>query len=84
MHIRNSQYKSDLQPLDPDCSCYTCTHYSRAYLHHLDRCKEMLGARLNTLHNLTYYQRLMSNLRLAIEQGRLQAFAHQFLGEFSL
>lgn len=84
IRIRNSQYKNDLQPLDPDCSCYTCAHYSRAYLHHLDRCKEMLGARLNTLHNLTYYQRLMSDLRLAIEQGRLQQFAHQFLEESSL
>ncbi len=69
--IRNTIYKKDLQPLDPNCDCYTCHHYSRAYLHHLDKCKEILGARLNTIHNLRYYQNLMRNLRAAIEQGKL-------------
>jgi queuine tRNA-ribosyltransferase len=69
--IRNAIYKKDLQPLDPNCDCYTCHNYSRAYLHHLDKCKEILGARLNTIHNLRYYQGLMNNLRTAIEQNKL-------------
>ena len=72
--IRNSRYKTDEMPLDESCACYTCQHYSRAYLHHLDRCKEMLGARLNTIHNLHYYQDLMRQIRLAIEEDRLDSF----------
>lgn len=72
--IRNSEFKTDTSPLDPECDCYTCQHFSKSYLHHLDRCKEILGARLNTIHNLRYYQRLMSELRLAIEQGTLDTF----------
>ena len=78
LKLRNSRYRSDTGPLDPDCDCYTCRHFSRAYLHHLDKCKEMLGAQLNTLHNLRFYQNLMENLRQAIEQGRLSAFARGF------
>lgn len=74
VRIRNSQYKSDLAALDPVCDCYTCQNFTRAYLHHLDKCKEILGARLNTIHNLRYYQRLMFDLRTAIEQGRLTSF----------
>lgn len=74
VRIRNSQYKSDLNVLDPNCSCYTCAHYTRAYLHHLDKSHEILGARLNTIHNLHYYQQLMFDLRSAIEQGRLVDF----------
>ncbi|MBS0359123.1 MAG: tRNA guanosine(34) transglycosylase Tgt [Proteobacteria bacterium] len=74
IRIRNSTYKNDVSRLDPNCDCYTCENYSRAYLHHLDRCKEILGARLNTLHNLYFYQQLMRNLRKAIEQGKLHAF----------
>jgi len=74
VRIRNSQYKTDVRPLDENCDCYTCANFSRAYLHHLDRCKEMLGARLNTIHNLRYYQRLMFSLREAIEKGRLGDF----------
>ncbi|MGE3920013.1 MAG: tRNA guanosine(34) transglycosylase Tgt [Gammaproteobacteria bacterium] len=70
VRIRNSQYKTDLKSLDPQCLCYTCKNYTRAYLHHLDKCKEILGSRLNTIHNLHYYQNLMQNLRLAIEQGK--------------
>jgi queuine tRNA-ribosyltransferase len=58
--------------------CYTCRHYSRAYLHHLDRCNEILGARLNTIHNLRYYQRLMAGLRKAIEEGKLESFVTDF------
>ncbi len=71
VRIRNARYRSDEGPLDPRCDCYTCRHFSRAYLHHLDRCHEILGARLNTLHNLHYYQVLMRRLREAIAAGRL-------------
>ena len=73
VNIRNAQYADDLSPLDPDCDCYTCRHYSRAYLRHLEKCSEMLGPRLGTIHNLHYYQRLMADLRLAIEGGTLDA-----------
>ena len=79
LRLRNSRYRSDTSPLDPECDCYTCSNFSRAYLHHLDKCKEMLGSQLNTIHNLHYYQQLMSQLRGAIEQGRLSAFVSQFL-----
>ena len=79
LRLRNSRYRSDTSPLDPDCGCYTCSKFSRAYLHHLDKCKEMLGSQLNTIHNLHYYQQLMSQLRGAIEQGRLSDFVSQFL-----
>ena len=72
--LRNARYRDDLTPLDPDCGCYTCRHFTRAYLHHLQRVNEMLGARLNTLHNLHYYQELMAGLRAAIAEGRLGAF----------
>lgn len=75
VRIRNSQYKDDTRPLDTNCSCETCQHYSRSYLHHLQRTGEMLGARLNTVHNLHYYQQLMAGLRQAIENGTLSAFA---------
>jgi len=77
--IRNARYRDDERPLDPACDCETCRHYSRAYLHHLDRCNEMLGARLNTLHNLRYYLQLMARIREAIEQRRYAAFASAFL-----
>ena len=76
--LRNSANKTDIRPLDAACSCYTCQNYSRAYLHHLDKCNEILGARLNTLHNLTYYQDLMSALRAAIENRSLDAFRRDF------
>ncbi|HHJ39983.1 MAG: tRNA-guanine(34) transglycosylase [Methylothermaceae bacteria B42] len=76
--IRNSRFKEDTLPLDEACECYTCRHYSRAYLHHLDRCGEILGARLNTTHNLHYYQQLMRGLREAIEAGALEDFVQQF------
>ena len=76
--LRNSRYKNDTRPLDERCGCYTCQHYSRAYLHHLDKTKEMLGSRLNTIHNLYYYQELMKNLRAAIESNTLQPFADNF------
>jgi queuine tRNA-ribosyltransferase len=76
--IRNSQYEKDTRPLDEACDCYTCRNYSRAYLRHLDRSHEILGARLNTIHNLYYYQSLMRGLREAIEAGRLEEFVHEF------
>jgi queuine tRNA-ribosyltransferase len=78
MNIRNARYAEDTQPIDPDCACYTCRHYSRAYLRHLDRCGEMLGPRLATLHNLHYYLNLMAGLRAAIADGRLAAFRTGF------
>jgi queuine tRNA-ribosyltransferase len=74
--IRNSQYKMDTTALDPACDCYTCTNYSRAYLHHLDKCQEMLGAHLNTVHNLHFYQTWMASIRKAIEQDTLAEFAN--------
>jgi len=78
IRIRNSRYRDDLCSVDDQCACYTCRHYSRAYLHHLDRCNEILGARLNTIHNLHYYQELMAGLRAAIERGEFNLFAADF------
>jgi len=83
LRLRNSQYKSDIRPLDEDCSCYTCQHYSRAYLHHLHRCGELLGCQLSTIHNLAYYQDLMKDLRCAIETGTLQQFRTTFYQRIS-
>ena len=79
LRLRNARYRGDPAPLDPSCDCPACTGYSRAYLHHLDRCNEILGARLNTLHNLHYYLDLMRRLRAAIESGTLATFARDFL-----
>ncbi|ABE54687.1 queuine tRNA-ribosyltransferase [Shewanella denitrificans OS217] len=76
--IRNARHRDDTAPLDEKCDCYTCKNYSRAYLYHLDRCNEILGARLNTIHNLRYYQMLMEGLRGAIETGTLDAFVSDF------
>ncbi len=81
LRLRNKRYRNDGKPLDVNCNCYTCKNFSRAYLHHLDKCKEMLGAQLNTIHNLSYYQSLMSGLRGAIEKGRLTAFVNEFLAD---
>jgi len=78
VRIRNSCYKNDLSKLDALCDCYTCQHYSKAYLHHLDRCHEILGARLNTIHNIHYYQKLMQNLRQAISRHELTTFIKEF------
>ncbi len=78
VRIRNTRYTADPRPLDENCLCYTCRHYSRAYLKHLDRCGEILGARLNTIHNLYYYQQLMTELRGAISQGQLDDYAADF------
>ena len=78
IRIRNSRYRADTRPLDETCGCYTCRHYSRAYLRHLDRCHEILGARLNTMHNLHYYQELMGQLRAAIAEGPWESFVADF------
>ncbi len=80
--IRNSRYASDTLPLDEDCGCYTCRNYSRAYLRHLDKCGEILGARLNTIHNLYYFQDLMRQIRQSIEQNRFEVFARTFYARF--
>ncbi|NNJ98551.1 MAG: tRNA guanosine(34) transglycosylase Tgt [Gammaproteobacteria bacterium] len=78
LRIRNSRYQDDTGPVDANCRCYTCRHYSRSYLRHLDKCGEILGSRLNTIHNLHYYQDLMRDLRAAIEAQRFDAFADEF------
>ncbi len=78
INIRNAAHQQDTGPIDADCECYTCRNYSRAYLRHLDRCREILGSHLNTVHNLFFYQRLMGEIRAAIEAGRLDAYAADF------
>ncbi len=81
VRIRNASYRDDPRPLQEDCSCYTCRNYSRAYLRHLDTCREILGARLNTIHNLHFYLQLMQRIRTAIESGDFDEFARKFLAE---
>ncbi|MGP1871016.1 MAG: tRNA guanosine(34) transglycosylase Tgt [Arsenophonus sp.] len=76
--IRNAKYKLDTLPLDAYCDCYTCSNYTRSYLHHLDKCNEILGARLNTLHNLRYYQRLMFEIRKSIKKNKFKTFYLEF------
>lgn len=76
--IRNATHRYSMEPLDSECDCYTCRNFSRGYLHHLDKCGEMLGAQLNTIHNLRFYQKLMSDLRDAIANDRLEAFVATF------
>ena len=78
VRIRNSRYADDTRPLDESCGCYTCRHYSRAYLRHLDKCGEILGARLNTVHNLHFFQDLMRGMRGAIEAGEFESFRENF------
>ena len=76
--LRNAQYRDEVQPLDAACGCYTCRNFTRSYLHHLQKVNEILGARLNTWHNLHYYLELMQGLRGAIAEGRLAEFAAAF------
>ncbi len=78
VNIRNAVHQKDLGPIEAGCECYTCRHYSRAYLKHLDKCNEILGAHLNTVHNLFFYQRLMREIRAAIEADRLDAYTAEF------
>ena len=79
VRIRNRRYREDERPIDASCACHTCRHYSRAYLHHLDRCGEILGSRLATVHNLHFYQRLMAEVREAIAAGRFEPWRRAFL-----
>lgn len=76
--IRNARHRHDTGPVDPDCGCYCCQNFSRSYLHHLEKCGEMLAAQLATIHNLTYYQDLMAQLRAAIAAGELDAMVEKF------
>ncbi|NUA25803.1 tRNA guanosine(34) transglycosylase Tgt [Cupriavidus basilensis] len=79
--IKNAVHRNDTRPLDESCGCYTCRNFSRSYLHHLHRVGEILGARLNTIHNLHYYLELMSEMRQAIEEHRFEAFRLQFAAD---
>jgi queuine tRNA-ribosyltransferase len=79
INIRNSAHQADLGPIDPECGCYTCRNYTRSYLRHLDRCNEILGSRLNTIHNLHFYLDLMRSIRAAIAEGRLMSWAASYL-----
>jgi queuine tRNA-ribosyltransferase len=81
VRIRNARYRDDLAPLDESCACYTCRHFTRAYLYHLQKVNEILGARLNTLHNLHYYQDLMRELRAAIETSALSEVSARLIEE---
>jgi queuine tRNA-ribosyltransferase len=83
VNMKNARHAKDPRPIDPDCSCYACQNYSRAYIHHLLKCQEMLGPMLLTRHNLHYYQELMVGLRTAIEQGTLNSFADRFHEQYA-
>jgi len=78
LKLRNHQYRKDIAPPDENCGCYTCRNFTRAYLHHLQKINEILGSHLNTLHNLYYYQQLMSEIRLAIESGQFGEYVQEF------
>ena len=78
MKIRNARYKDDTRALDPSCHCHTCRHFSRAYLHHMQKANEITGARLNTLHNLAFYLQIMQEMRDAIEENRFAEWQEQF------
>jgi queuine tRNA-ribosyltransferase len=78
LKLRNHQYRKDIAPPDEDCGCYTCRNFTRAYLHHLQKINEILGSHLNTLHNLNYYQQLMSEIRIAIETGQFGEYVQEF------
>jgi queuine tRNA-ribosyltransferase len=82
VRIRNAKHAEDTSPIDENCGCYTCQHYSRSYLRHLDKCGEILGARLNTMHNLYYFQELMSRIRVALEEDRYDSFCDEFYDQF--
>lgn len=78
VRIRNARYKDDMRPIDEDCTCYTCQNYTRSYLKHLDNCKEILGLRLNTIHNLHYYYKLMEDIRNSIRNNEFEVFIKNF------
>jgi len=81
INIRNSRFRDDVEPIDPACDCYACRYYSRAYLRHLNQCNEILGARLATIHNVTFYQQLMRRIRNAIAEGRMAELVAEFDAE---
>jgi queuine tRNA-ribosyltransferase len=78
LRLRNARYKSDPAPVDESCACHACANFSRAYLHHLDRCGEMVGPMLTTIHNLHYFVNLMREMREALEQGTFAEWQRQF------
>lgn len=82
--LRNAKYREDTGPFDSLCDCYTCKNFSRSYLHHLDKCNEMLGAQLNTIHNLRYYQKIMADMRKALSDNTFDAFLADFYGRQGL
>mgnify|MGYP001158710563 FL=1 len=82
--IRNAFHKRDTSPLDADCGCYTCQNFSRSYLHHLDKCREMLGGQLNTIHNLHYYQTIMQEMREALSNDTFDGFLSRFYSKQGL
>ena len=84
LKLRNSAYKDDLRPLDPSCSCYTCRKFTRSYLHHLQKTNEILGAQLNTIHNIHYYLNLMNEIRAALDQDQFPEFMAQFAQDRAL
>ncbi|RLA43232.1 MAG: tRNA guanosine(34) transglycosylase Tgt [Gammaproteobacteria bacterium] len=81
--IRNARYREDTRALDSECDCYTCQNFSRAYLYHLDKCKEILGSQLNTIHNLRFYQNFMATVRTAIAEQRFISFAEKYLASLT-
>jgi queuine tRNA-ribosyltransferase len=81
VNIRNAAHRIDTGPVEPGCTCYTCRHYTLSYLRHLDKCGEILGSHLNTVHNLHFYQRLMAEIRASIEAGRFAAYAADFAAQ---
>ncbi len=83
LKLRHAVNRRREEPVDPACACYTCTHFSRAYLHHLDRCNEMLGSQLNTIHNLYFYQEMMRGIRAAITKGNWERFRADFVQRYT-
>ncbi|MFK7855882.1 MAG: tRNA guanosine(34) transglycosylase Tgt [Granulosicoccus sp.] len=81
IRLRNARFRTDTRPIDSECGCYTCQNYSRAYLYHLSKCSEILGSRLNTIHNLYYYQQLMAAIRESLEQGCYDEFIKEFAAQ---
>ena len=81
VNIRNAVHQKDTGPIEAGCECYTCRNYSRSYLRHLDKCGEILGSHLNTVHNLFFYERLMSEIRAAIVAGRFESYAAEFYAQ---
>ena len=83
LRIRNAANRTSDRPVDEACDCYTCSNFSRGYLHHLDRCNEILGSQLNTIHNLYFYQRMMRDIRQSIMEQRLARFSAEFADRYA-